>query len=87
MYIVQCTSTKFSESLNTSCTLYSNILRLRNTESTILESEIIGNLNIKTKTFDFVQHFCFYVKFLYHFRSEYSKLIIINYGHCFTDLP
>ena len=63
----------------------------------ILGSEMIGNLNIKTKMFDFeervltgwlahtvtepanqdaylkVQHFCFYVKFVYHFRPEYRS--------------
>ena len=59
---------------------------------------MIGNLNIKSKMFDFeervligwlantvrepanqdeyvkVQHFCFYVKVVYHFRPEYSSL-------------
>ena len=62
---------------------------------------MIGNLNIKTKTFDFekrvligclantvrapgnedeylnIQHFCFYVMVVYHFRSEYNKCITI----------
>ena len=63
----------------------------------ILGPEMIGNLNIKTKMFDFeecvligwlanivrepanqdaylkVQHFCFYVMVVYHFRPEYSQ--------------